>query len=263
MPLKHYHIEDVLGRDKAPQLFVGIFEQTPDPQGIEWAHRHTFYSVVWFTGGKGFNVIDFSAYELLPNRIFTMNPHQVHNWEYSQNAQGFFILIAPALATELSLHFSAPYTDLNRDDLPFVHTLFQKLQQQSDLKKQTIALQYLVSLLENEATAMAIPSALVQQYKALLTEELGTHRSVQSYAERLRTTPEILNKECKTHTGLSAKQLQLDTQLTEAKRLLLYTTLTINEIAYRLGFEDSSYFTRIFREKTSLTPSAFQEKYLS
>lgn len=263
MPLKHYHIEDVLGRDKAPQLFVGIFEQTPDPQGIEWAHRHTFYSVVWFTGGKGFNVIDFSAYELLPNRIFTMNPHQVHNWEYSQNAQGFFILIAPALATELSLHFSAPYTDLNRDDLPFVHTLFQKLQQQSDLKKQTIALQYLVSLLENEATAMPMVSPLVQQYKALLTEELGTHRSVQSYAECLRTTPEILNKECKTHTGFSAKQLQLDTQLTEAKRLLLYTTLTINEIAYRLGFEDSSYFTRIFREKTSLTPSAFQEKYLS
>ena len=106
-------------------------------------------------------------------------------------------------------------------------------------------------------------SPLVQQYKALLTEELDAHRSVQSYAERLRTTPEILNKECKTHTGLSAKQLQLDTQLTEAKRLLLYTSLTINEIAYRLGFEDSSYFTRIFREKTSLTPSAFQEKYLS
>lgn len=258
MNLKHYHIEDVLGRDKAPQLFVGIFEQTPDPQGIEWAHRHTFYSVVWFTGGKGFNVINFSAYEFLPNRIFTMNPHQVHNWQYSQNAQGFFILIAPALATELSLHFSAPYTDLNRDDLPFVHTLFQKLQQQSDLKKQTIALQYLVSLLENEATAML----LVQLYKALLTEELGIHHSVQSYVERLRTTPEVLNKECKTHTGLLAKQLQLDTQLTEAKRLLLYTSLTINEIAYRLGFEDSSYFTRIFREKTSLTPSAFQEKYL-
>jgi transcriptional regulator len=135
--------------DKAPQLFVGIFEQTPDPEEIEWAHRHTYYSIVWFTSGKGFNVIDFSAYELLPNRFFTMNPHQVHNWEYSQNAQGFFVLVAPALALELSLHFSTPYTDLPVDDLPFVHTLFSKMQQQTDSKKQTIALQYFISLLEN------------------------------------------------------------------------------------------------------------------
>ena len=110
---------------------------------------------------------------------------------------------------------------------------------------------------------MPMVSPLVQQYKALLTEELDKHLSVQAYSERLHTSLDVLNRECKTHTGLSAKQLQLDTQLTEAKRLLLYTTLTINEIAYRLGFEDSSYFTRIFREKTSLTPSAFQEKYLS
>jgi transcriptional regulator len=249
--------------DKAPQLFVGIFEQTPDPEEIEWAHRHTYYSIVWFTSGKGFNVIDFSAYELLPNRFFTMNPHQVHNWKYSQNAQGFFVLVAPALALELSLHFSTPYTDLPVDDLPFVHTLFSKMQQQTDSKKQTIALQYFISLLENNKGEIPPLSPLVQQYKALLTEELGKHLSMQAYAERLHTSLDVLNRECKTYTGLSPKQLQIDMQLTEAKRLLLYTSLTINEIAYHLGFEDSSYFSRIFREKTSLAPSAFREEYLS
>jgi transcriptional regulator len=51
-------------------------------------------------------------------------------------------------------------------------------------------------------------------------------------------------------------------KITEAKRLLLYTTLNINEIAFKLGFEDNSYFAKIFRQKTSFSPTAFQKKYL-
>ncbi|GAB6013341.1 helix-turn-helix domain-containing protein [Viscerimonas tarda] len=53
----------------------------------------------------------------------------------------------------------------------------------------------------------------------------------------------------------------LDIKLTEAKRFLLYSDHNVNEIAFRLGFEDSSYFSRIFKKKTSLTPSDFLKKY--
>jgi AraC-like DNA-binding protein len=63
--------------------------------------------------------------------------------------------------------------------------------------------------------------------------------------------------------GITAKQFQLDLKITEAKRLLIYSSLNASEIAYQIGFEDVSYFSRIFKKKTGLSPTNFKEKYLN
>ncbi|MCD8572425.1 MAG: helix-turn-helix domain-containing protein [Bacteroides graminisolvens] len=46
----------------------------------------------------------------------------------------------------------------------------------------------------------------------------------------------------------------------EAKKLLLYTDHSINEIGMTLGFEDTSYFIRFFRKLTKKTPGEFRRK---
>ena len=50
--MKIYKISDILDSIEPVQHYIGIFEETPDPD-IEWPHRHNFYSIVWFTQGKG------------------------------------------------------------------------------------------------------------------------------------------------------------------------------------------------------------------
>ncbi|GJH40600.1 AraC family transcriptional regulator [Capnocytophaga sp. HP1101] len=260
--MQTYHITDIVNTPAHTSLHVGIFEETPDPEGIEWPHRHSYYAIVWFCEGSGFNTIDFEAFQILPYRLFLMNPHQVHNWEYSTDTKGFFAGFTPALAKELHITFSMPYVDIPQEDTLFIRTIFTKLQQETDTQRQYIALSYLFSLIEKQMSPQreALPS-LVKQYQQLLSQHLGNRISIQQYAEWLQISAETLNVLCKSHTGLSAKQLALSVTLTEAQRLLLYTSLTINEIAYRLSFDDPSYFTRLFREKTNLTPSAFREKY--
>ncbi|MBT6763846.1 MAG: helix-turn-helix domain-containing protein, partial [Prolixibacteraceae bacterium] len=52
----------------------------------------------------------------------------------------------------------------------------------------------------------------------------------------------------------------IDRLILEAKRLLLFSDLSNKEVAYKLNYEDPSYFARIFRKKTGLTPSGFREK---
>jgi len=44
----------------------------------------------------------------------------------------------------------------------------------------------------------------------------------------------------------------------EAKRLLAHTNLSISEIAYRLNFQDNSYFGRFFKKYVKITPEAFR-----
>jgi len=50
--------------------------------------------------------------------------------------------------------------------------------------------------------------------------------------------------------------------MTEAKRLLYWSDLTIREIAWELGFETDSYFNRFFKKFTGKTPKAFQKEIL-
>jgi AraC family transcriptional activator of pobA len=47
-------------------------------------------------------------------------------------------------------------------------------------------------------------------------------------------------------------------QLLEAKRQLLYTNMSVSEIAYALGFEDSAYFTRFFTQRAGCSPRNFR-----
>ena len=48
----------------------------------------------------------------------------------------------------------------------------------------------------------------------------------------------------------------------QARRLLLYTELSVKEIAAELGYDDSAYFTRLFTKETGVPPSVYRKKHL-
>ncbi|MCR5395359.1 MAG: helix-turn-helix transcriptional regulator [Bacteroidales bacterium] len=95
--------------------------------------------------------------------------------------------------------------------------------------------------------------SLVHDY---FREEHGT----EFYADRLCITPNYLNKVVRQTLGLSAKSYILDQLLSEACRLLKYTTLTVGEIAAQLHFDTATYFVRIFRKYKGLTPLEFRQQ---
>ena len=79
--LKEYSISDILGLpSQYMPYYMGTFEDTEDPD-IKWAHRHSFYSLVWFTHGNGLYVVDFQEYEIKPRRLFLVSTKQIHNWD--------------------------------------------------------------------------------------------------------------------------------------------------------------------------------------
>lgn len=256
--MKIYQITDIIPKlTKPTECYVGIFEHTADPK-IEWPHRHAFYSLVWFTKGNGINVIDFNEYDIQPNRIFTINPKQIHNWSYSTDSLGYFLLIEESFAKQLNLDFVFPFFDIQKDDLHFIEEIFKRMLT-NDSHRATIP--YLLSLFNNTETLKK--NNTITEFKKLVAEDLDEKLSINQYAERLGISTEILNQRCKAETGFTPKQLQLDMKITEAKRLMLYSLLNTSEIAFKLGFEDNSYFSRIFKRKTNYSPVEFRKKYLN
>lgn len=126
-------------------------------------------------------------------------------------------------------------------------------------KNQLTAIPYLFSLLNNSRASRI--NNTITKFKKLVSENLDKNLTIEQYAEKIGVTIEIFNQTCKAETGFTAKQLQLDVKITEAKRLLLYSSLNSSEIAFKLGFEDNSYFSRIFKKKTDFSPAEFREKY--
>jgi len=79
------------------------------------------------------------------------------------------------------------------------------------------------------------------------------------YADKLNVTANYLNKICKREVGKTAGDMIRKRIIIEAQRYLHYTNLTINEIAFDLGFENASYFITFFKKQTYFTPEQFRK----
>lgn len=83
--------------------------------------------------------------------------------------------------------------------------------------------------------------------------------SVSYFAEKLNISPSYLSDLLKRNTGHSAQELIHSYLIRKAKELLLRNETTIAEIAYLLGFEYPAYFSRVFKNKTGITPLEFRK----
>ena len=107
----------------------------------------------------------------------------------------------------------------------------------------------------------AKPGALdetVARLRQLIEDNFRATRNLGAYADWLAMTPDRLNDHCKKVTGVTAGQLVRRRLLVEAKRQLIFTDLSVSEIAYSLNFSDPSYFSRFFRKYAGQTPQQFR-----
>ncbi|MDE6337514.1 MAG: helix-turn-helix transcriptional regulator, partial [Muribaculaceae bacterium] len=67
----------------------------------------------------------------------------------------------------------------------------------------------------------------------------------------------------KEELGCTPTQFLIDRKIMKAKLMLASESIMMKEIAYRLGYEDVSYFTRLFKKHVGITPSLYRQTYNS
>ncbi|WP_370900092.1 helix-turn-helix domain-containing protein [Chryseobacterium gossypii] len=82
-------------------------------------------------------------------------------------------------------------------------------------------------------------------------------------AEQLAVSPRYLSDLLKQETGKTAMELIHIFLISEAKNLLRLGEKDVSEIAYALGFENASYFTRLFKKQTGMKPLEFRKTNLN
>lgn len=99
---------------------------------------------------------------------------------------------------------------------------------------------------------------IFHRFNALIEEHYLEHLPITVYAQSLGVSEARLNEICRRVAVLPSKQLVLERLMQEAKRLLLFTGHSSNEICYQLGFKDPAYFSRFFQRYAHMTPGEYR-----
>jgi YesN/AraC family two-component response regulator len=99
---------------------------------------------------------------------------------------------------------------------------------------------------------------LFNRFLNLLREHCSTERSVEFYASKMGITPKYLSLILKKKSGRNASKLIDEAVVYEAKRLLKYSGLSIQEISTKLNFASQSFFGKYFKQRVGVSPSRYK-----
>ena len=99
---------------------------------------------------------------------------------------------------------------------------------------------------------------LFDEFRQMVETHFRESSVVSFYADRLNVSTSYLAQVTKRVSGQAPKAFIDDRIISEARRLLTSTSLTVQEISYQLGFTSQAHFTKYFKKLTGLTPSDFR-----
>jgi AraC family transcriptional activator of pobA len=115
-----------------------------------------------------------------------------------------------------------------------------------------------VSAIRAVAGAVHPRAALVARFREAVEQRFRSGAPLAAYAAALGVTESRLRAACLEVVRTSPMALVRDRIMLEAKRMLLYTDLSVAQAAWELGFEDAAYFSRFFTAREGRSPTAFR-----
>lgn len=243
------------------------------------AHRDDYYMLILLQKGTIEIEIDFTAITFKGAALCIVTPGQVHRYLQTKNIAGYFIFIDIALVSRQYREIFDTYehvrqvATISKENVLFAGTqvLLQLLSQEYHALSRSVISSHVNTILGITASCiMQSQSAghpgtgqrynIVKQFKQLIREHYKTIKQVQHYAARLNITPLYLNEVVKDMTGLPASSWIQQEIILEAQRMLFYTSQDVKQIAWELGYEDHTYFSRFFKKNTGMTALEFRTR---
>jgi AraC family transcriptional regulator, transcriptional activator of pobA len=234
-------------------------------------HRHNYFVIVWIKKGEGTHLVDLVEYPLERDTIYCITPGQVHHLTPDGPAEGYVISFTPDfmgpsgnvdLLFDSGLFYAFSHSpvikvteDIKNDLEDMAGRMMREYANFFLLRGEIlrgflqIFLVYLTrqfnTIEKNETPPKSVE--LAKKFIALLEKNYAQKRMVSEYADELIVTPNHLNEVVKKVTGFPASHHIQQRIILEAKRQGAYSSATMKEIAYQLGFDDVAHFSKFFK----------------
>lgn len=248
-------------------------------------HSHNYYTVLWAHNQAGKHIVDYKEFDIHPNDVFFVTPGQVHQVNHNDHPEGVVILftcdflgrnnISDSFIYNLNLFSeisSSPPIHIAEESAGWMNELILKMgdtiSKNEPFKFDIIGSYLKLFLIEcnkyahnpmsDNTQTIQSGKIIIKNFKGLLEKQFTLWHKVSEYADALNISSDYLNKVVKTIVGKTAKELIQQRLILEAKRLGLHTDYTTKEIAYRIGFEDPSHFSRFFKNSDGSSFTSFR-----
>ncbi len=100
---------------------------------------------------------------------------------------------------------------------------------------------------------------IFRRFMLQLADNTNVNRSVKSYADELCVSPKYLTSVCRKHSEYTASELISSAVMSRIKQLLLYSDMSIKEIATEMGFDNLSFFGKYVKKHLGLSPNNYRK----
>lgn len=250
---------------------------------VQDTHRHDFFFILALLKGKGDHTIDFIPYKITNHTIFFMRPGQVHQLNLKAGSTGYLIQFKKDFYLKNDkdsglLLRKASSKNIQQPDVKTFNKLYSILAEilrESNTKGEKYSevinasfniffielIRYQQKFEQDMDKGTVLNNDRLEDFMELLEAHISKNKQPAQYAKMLNLTPYQLNTMTKTALGKTSSELINEQIILESKRYLLSTSNQIKEIAYHLGYEDTSYFIRFFKKHTGLSPEAFRTNF--
>jgi len=245
-------------------------------------HRHDhFFQILYIDSGSGEAMFSSIWHAIEPHSVVTVPPGLDHGFRFSKDIDGFVITVLsshlkaiPGDRSRLGAWMASPHLtklDMDNEDARYAAASLRRLGREfvhrqsgrNDLLEAYLTSALLLTArLSSEKSEGGIAAdeneRRMELLHGLIQRHFKAHQPATFYAEALGISSTHLNRIARATTGYGTSELIARRLLDEAKRELVFTFGSVQEIAYRLGFSDAAYFSRFFLKQAGKTPRAWR-----
>lgn len=249
----------------------------------EWsiqAHSHArLQQLFLISAGSGHMLIDGCALAFAGPCVLLIPRRVIHSFTFAVESTGMVMTLAEAFFAEMSLRepafadlFAAPSVVATRDEAAGLQLCLGQIHR--ELTWPSIAagaaiegalLMALAAVMrargatqQNPGTCSRSSLDLVTRFREALEANWIKRLPIPGYAAMLATSPSRLRAACVAVAGQSPSAMLQSRAMLEAQRALVYSSLSISEVAYAVGFDDPAHFSRAFHNAIGCSPRRFR-----
>jgi AraC-like DNA-binding protein len=246
-------------------FFIRRMDTTSYVRPLEVPEAHIpLIGFIYVASGEVLIEVDSMPFLCQPGQVLLI-PQQSHfAIRFYQDAIGYTGGFAPSILSDTRplRYLSAPlHQGFWFDEGAFMSELFNMMANSFEKGDQLFVKKGLDLLLSRiKPTREASFPASVSQFLESVFNPGKMPGTIASYASEIGISENYLSRLVKKHTGRSVGAWINIVRIQRAKRLLSETSQPIIDIAAAVGIDDQSYFSRLFKKETGLTPSVFRKK---
>jgi len=247
-------------------------------------HRHaSFFQILYIEAGAGDAIFGERSHAIQPPAVVTIPPGLDHGFRFSRDIDGLVITMLsanlshlPGDRSRLGEWLAAPHLTVLDPQDPDAAYLMQCLRRlgdeywsnrsgRSELLASYVALVLrLTARISCQEDIGLFPGdeneRRMEQLTGLIEQHFRSHRPASFYAREIGISPTHLNRIVRSMTGKTAHDLIAGKLVDAAKRELIFTLASVQEVSHRLGFADPAYFSRFFLKHAGETPKDWRKR---